>query len=170
MSVAAKLAKNGSGKDVGEILSISKLAFRYDMDRATVRKRIAELGLLPVEEKAKEKLYELTPRLDAVLSETDTKLAAAKLQKELAQARIAEIKANEMEGELAPVGEFIDAVQKIFNQMFQEIAVRQPQRLGGKLAKAKTSAEAAAIIRADTAKIFATLRNDHTKFLAKGKK
>lgn len=168
MSVAAKLAKNGNGqKAKGQLLNISQLAFRFDLDRATTRKRLKEAGIEPVEEKAKEKLYELTERIASILDQADAKLADAKRRDIEAAAKLKEIKVMEAEGELAPVGEFIDAVQKIFNQMYQEIAVRQPQRLGGKLAKAKTSAEASAIIRADTAKIFATLRSDHTKFLGK---
>lgn len=172
MSVAAAKAKTNGRVSLPEFerLSISALGQRFDLDRATVRTRLREAGILPVEEKAKEKLFELTPRLYALLDETDTKLAAAKLQKMLADARIAEIKAAEAEGDLVPAGEFLDVVQKVFGGLFQDLAVRQPARLANKLFKAKTVSEVSAILRTDTTRRMEMLKTDWARYLGNEKK
>lgn len=150
-----------------ERLNISKLAFRFDLDRATVRKRITDATIEPVDEKAKEKIYNLTPKLEAILNQTNAKLDDAKLRKESAMARLKEIEVAEAEGEMAPVSEFMDAVQKLFHAMYQEMTVRQPQRLANKLAKARTAVEVTQILKADTSNVFSRLRSDHEKFLKK---
>lgn len=171
MSTAAVKAKtNGNGKADIELLSLSKLAMRFDLDRSTARKRLQEAGIEPSKEKATEKLFELTPRVEMVLGATNSKLDAAKLQKTLADARLAEIKVQQFEEDLAPRGEFMDVLQKIFSALFQDLAVRQPSKISAKLFKAKTSSEVAAILRNDTTRAFTSIRNDWEKFLGNGKK
>src|SRR4051812_37453083 len=111
MAGAVKLATKGNGKSGHERRNVSQLAFRFDLDRGTVRKSLQDAGIEPVSEKAKEKLYELTPELIEVLEQADKLLDEAKLRKETAVARQNEIKVAVLEGELAPVGEFTDMVQ-----------------------------------------------------------
>jgi DNA-binding transcriptional ArsR family regulator len=166
-AVAAKPAKNGNGTGEFERKNVSQLAFRFDLDRGTVRKRLMDAGIIPIDEKAKEKLYELTDRLIEVLERPDKLLDEAKLRKETAVARQQEIKASIAEGEVASVAEFTDAVQRLFASMHKELAVRMPKQLAARLAKAKTPAEASKILGLYVTKVFTDLRDDHQKFLKK---
>lgn len=168
-ATATAKTRNGNGK-AAELKNISQLAFRFDLDRTTVRKRILAAGIVPVKELAKEKLYLLDDRLTTVLERTDEKLSEAKLRRESANARIAELKAMEAEGEMASVAEFTDTVQRLFGAMHKEIAVRLPKQIAGRLAKAKTPSDASAILTRELNKIFTGLREDHSKFLNKPKR
>jgi hypothetical protein len=165
MAGAVKLATKGNGKSGHERRNVSQLAFRFDLDRGTVRKRLQDAGIEPVSEKAKEKLYELTPELIEVLEQADKLLDEAKLRKETAVARQNEIKVAVLEGELAPVGEFTDMVQRLFGAMHKEIAIRFPKRVAARLQKAKSAADISAIMNRELNKIFTDLREDHSKFL-----
>jgi hypothetical protein len=164
-AVAAKLAKNGNGSGDFERKNVSQLAFRFDLHRATVRTRLMEAGIAPVDEKAKEKLYELTSELVSALEKDDKLLDEAKLRKETAVARQQEIKVAMLEGEVAPVSEFLDTVQRLFGSMHKELAIRMPKQLAARLAKAKTPAEASKILAVYVTKVFTNLRDDHQKFL-----
>ncbi len=169
MAVAVKAKTNGNSEAaIGEceILSLSKLAFRFDLDRATVRTRLEEAGIVPVEARAKEKLFELTPRLEKILDQSNTKLTAAKLQRELANARLAEIKVGEAEGDLAPVGEFTDVVQRLFGGNYKEM-VRMIKRWAPRMVKMKNVAEAEKFMLTDYQKFSNSLRSDFEKFLVK---
>lgn len=148
-----------------ERFSISKLAMRFDMDRVTCKKRLNEAGIQPVEVKARETLYELTPRVEVVLGKTDNALEAAKLRKEIADADLKEQKLAQLAGELVPIGDVIDIVQRLFGVMHKEVAVRQPKRLIGRIRKAKTAAAADKVWKVDTDRIFRTLREDFEKVL-----
>lgn len=148
-----------------ERLSMMGLARRFDLDRETVRKRLDEAGIIPVSEKAKEKLYELTPRLRSVLAKTNEKLDEVKLRKESAAAELAEIKLKEARDELVSRDEFLDLLNQIFGAMYQETAVRLPQRIAAKLHKAKSSKDVHTVLKREIEKIFSDLRADHSKFL-----
>jgi hypothetical protein len=166
-AVAAKLAKNGNGSGNVERKNVSQLAFRFDLDRGTVRKRLMGAGIEPVDQKAKEKLYDMTTDLVALLEQPDKLLDEAKLRKETAVARQQEIKAAILEGEMAPVAEFTDTVQRLFGAMHKELAVRMPKTLAARLAKAKTPAEVSKILGLYVTKVFTNLRDDHQQFLGK---
>jgi hypothetical protein len=165
-AVAAKLAKNGNGSNA-ELLSISKIAMRCGLDRATCRKRLDIHAFQPAEVKEKEKLYLFDAAMEAALTESQDKLTDVKIRKETAAAQIAEIKVKQQMGELAPVGEFMDTVQRLFGAMHKEIAVRLPKQLAARLAKAKTPAETSRILSVSINKVFTDLRDDHQKFLVK---
>lgn len=159
------LAKKLPNLEAYERLNISKLAMRFDLDRITVRKRIIDAGIEPIEEKAREKIYELTPDLDAVLGKVNDRLEQAKLRVVTADAELREAKAAQMRGDLVPAAEVTDNVQRLFGAMHKEIAVRMPKEIASKLAKAKTAPQVAAIIKAATDKRFKMLRDDFEKYL-----
>jgi hypothetical protein len=163
-SVAVKLAKNVNGSKA-EMLSISKIAMRCGLDRATCRKRLDANGFEPAEVKEKEKLYLFDAAMDAALTESQDKLTDVKIRKESAMAREKEIKVAQLEGELAPVGEFMDTVQRLFGAMYKEFFVRMPDQLASRLAKSKTPAEVKKILKDFTQRKFTDLRDDHQKFL-----
>jgi len=167
-TIPAKSASN-SGRPKYELLSISKLAFRFDLDRATVRKRIAEARIEPVSVAAREKLYELTPRLEAVLEQIDAQLTEAKLRKESAQARIAELKVAEAEGELISVSEVEEYLQKLFRALHQEVCIRFPRQIARAVNNAPDAAAVAGILGTRLDSIFSRLREDHGSLMGKSR-
>lgn len=170
MMAGTQTAKTQTARPRFEVVTIAELGRRYDLDRASVRKYLREAGIEPVSIKAKEKLFEITPQLDKVLDQTDTKLTEAKLRKENADARLKEIKLAEAEGELAPVGEFTEYVQALFGAMHKEMAVRMPQRLAPRLGKAKTASDAKKVLTVEVNHIFKVLRENHETYLRETKR
>lgn len=146
-------------------LSISQLAFRFELDRATVRKRLQKANIEPHSEREKEKLYLLTPELEQILAETNDGLDAVKLRKETADAELKEIKVAEARGETASVAEFTEVVQQLFGAMHKKLAVQLPKRVSLRLSKAATQAEISRILTQEIGKEFTDLRNNHKKFL-----
>lgn len=153
----------------GELLSISKIAMRCNLDRATCRKRLDLNGYTPESEKNKEKLYRFDKEMEATLTESQDKLTDIRIRKETADAQLKELKVREANGELAPVAEFVDAVQKIFSALYQDIAVRQPSKIASKLHRAKSQAEIAGILKAENTRAFTAIRRDFGKYLGEGK-
>lgn len=143
-----------------ERLNISKLAFRFELDRATVRKRIGDAAIEPFDVKAKEKTYELTPRLAAVLAKIDSPFDEAKLRSVTADAQLREIKVAQAEGQLVPLTEMIDLTQRLFGSMHRELAVRMPKEISRRLAKETTSAAVQKILKAAADRRFKTLRDN----------
>jgi hypothetical protein len=169
-AIAVKLAKNGNGNgraDHHEDLSISAIARRCGLDRATTRQRLDANGYKPIDEQAKLKIFRFDAEMDATLTETKDKLTDVRIRKELAAAKKIELQNAEAEGELAPVAEFIDVVQRIFGSLHKEIAIRQPRRLAARLTKAKTAADVNKILTHDSNGIFKVLREDFEKYLGK---
>lgn len=148
-----------------ERLSTSKLAFRFDLDRATVTKRLELAKIAPVEAKAKLRLYELTPKLEAVLSAIHDPLAEVKLRAATADAMYREAKVAAMTGDLVPLIEAQELTQRIFSTLHRDIVIQLPKRLGPRLARIKTAAEATKLLKQETEKIFRNLRNDPEGFL-----
>lgn len=148
-----------------ERLNISQLAEDFDLDRASVRKRIQEAGIEPVEEKAKEKIYEVSPRLAAILSDVKSPMSEARLRKETADAELKEMKLAEMRGDLVPIADAIERVQAIVTKMYKEVALMMPKRVGPRCAKAKTAAEVTKIVKVEVGKIFAKLREADEDFV-----
>jgi len=148
-----------------ELLSIQKIAFRCGLDRATCKKRLDAHGYEPETNEAKLKLYRFDADMEAALTEVNDKLGEVRIRKETAQAQLFEIKAMQQSGELVPIGEVVDATQKLFSAMHKEIAVRMPKELSARLAKAKTSADVQKIIKTAVDRRFKSLRDDFESYL-----
>lgn len=141
-------------------MNISQLELRFSLDRITVRKRLREAEIEPAEVKAKEKIFEVTPELEAALRKADTGLDEAKRRRESANAELVEIKVQQAKGELVPMGEVVDIVQRLFGAMHKQVAVRMPQAIATRLVKAKTKADVTRIIKNAVDRDFKTLRED----------
>lgn len=163
MTVAAKLAR---GKDYEE-LSISAIARRCGLDRATTRQRLDANKYKPIDEQAKLKLYRFDAEMDATLTETKDKLTDVRIRKEMAAARKIELQNAEIEGELAPVAEFVDVIQRVFGSLHKEVVIRMPRRLSARLAKAKTSSDVSKLLTKDLDGVFKVLAEDFEKYLGK---
>lgn len=153
-----------------ERLNISQLAEEFDLDRASVRKRIQEAGIEPVETKAKLTIYELNQRLAAILSDVKSPMNEARLRKETAAAEKIEMQNAIARGELVQMGDAIERMQAILTAMYKEFGIHQPKRLASRLAKAKTVAEISKILKGDNDKIFARLREKDGEFVPVMKK
>lgn len=148
-----------------KIFNISELAQGFKLDRATVKKRLDAAGVQPVERKAKEVRYRLDEDLEEILLAVDADFEAERLRKMTAEADLKEMQAARERGETASVREFQEIVQALFGGLYKEIAVRFPKKIGGKASRAKTPAEASAIIQHGLNEIFVSVRNDFTKYL-----
>ena len=104
-------------------------------------------------------------RLAFTEEQVNDKLGEVRIRKETAQAQLFEIKAMQQSGELVPIGEVVDATQKLFSAMHKEIAVRMPKELSARLAKAKTSADVQKIIKTAVDRRFKSLRDDFESYL-----
>lgn len=150
-----------------ERLNISQLAEEFDLDRASVRKRIQEAGIEPVEVKAKLTVYELNQRLASILSDVNSPLSEAKLRRETANAEKIEMQNAIARGELVPIDKTIERVQSVMSKMYKEFTQMQPKRLASRLVKAKTAAEVSKVLKIDTDKIFFRLREHDEEFVPK---
>lgn len=149
------------------IFNISELAQGFNLNRETVAKRLRLAGIAPVEKKAKETLYKLDARLEEILIAADADIEAERLRKISAEADLKEMQAQQLRGELAPVSEFQEIVQALFGGLYKEIAVRFPKKVAARCARAKTAAEAAALLQQQLNGIFLAIRNDFSAFLVK---
>lgn len=145
--------------------SISKLAMRFDLDRATVRKYLDEAGIKPVEEKEKGKLYELSEDLEAALNAQTKPIDAAKLRKEKAEAALRELKLAEATGEMCSVADFTQVVQMLFGNLHKKTCVHLPKTIAKKLKKAKSETEITRILEKELSAVFTELRENYKKFL-----
>lgn len=150
------------------LYSISRLAEYFDVDRATMRKRLDESGVKAVSEKAKEKLFRFEEAEAAMLEAGDDPLLdEAKRRKLTAEAKLKEIQVKREEEDLLPRREVEDLVQKLFTAMFQRVAVRMPRELAPQLAKAENTAQMIAILQTSVEKIFNDLRTNHQSLFSR---
>jgi len=150
-----------------ERLNISQLGEEFDLDRASVRKRIQEAGIEPVETKAKEKIYEVNQRLAAVLSTVKSPINEAKLRRETAAADKLEMQNAMLRGELVPMHEASEMIRSIVGKIFQELTAAQGKRIDAKLAKARTVIDVKKIRNGDNQMIMKRLRANFAEFIGK---
>lgn len=169
MATATARSRNGNGRPRTELLSISKIAMRCGLDRATAKKRLMLAGYEPEQVREKEKLYRFDAEMEAALTEVNDKLVDVKIRKETAMAHLAEMKAMQQNGELIAVSEVEDYLQRLFKALHQEVCVRFPKRVAGQMSKAKTAGEASEILTAGLGGIFNKVREDHGSLMVNGR-
>lgn len=154
-----------------ELISISEIARRCKLDRATVTSRLEDLGYEPDESStAKNQLYYFDDEMEfAVKSAKDT-LTAIKIRQLRADAQMKELKYAEARGDLVEINLAIERVQQVMTRLYKELTQMQPKRLASRLVKAKTTAEVTKIIKADTDKVFSRLRENDEAFVPAVKK
>lgn len=152
--------------DESELLNVSKIAMRCGIHRQTCQARLDDLGYEPEIVKAKEKLYRCDAEMiEAVKAAKDT-LSAVKIRDLRASATLKELKLDEARGELVPMGEVIETVQKVMTAVHKAFSLQMPKRLSGKLARCKTTPEVSKILKAETDRIFTALRGNFEEFIA----
>jgi hypothetical protein len=145
------------------LYSISALSRKFKLDRATVRERLENAEIEPVQTKAKEKLYLLD---DVEIALSQSEMNEAKLRKLDLEADIKELEYKIKSGEFASVAEFTEVTQAIFSRLQKKLAVQLPGRIASKLHNANSSADVAAILKNEIAKEFDSLRENFQKYLA----
>lgn len=148
-----------------ELLSIQKIAFRVNLNRATCKKRLDEFGYEAETDTAKLKLYRFDAKMEADLTETNDAMRDVKIRQFTADARLREIKVEREMGNLVPMVEVVDTIQRLFSSMHKEIGVRMPKEIASRLAKAKTSADVQKVLKTATDRRFKVLRDDFETML-----
>lgn len=149
-----------------ELLSMSEIAKRLKLDRATVRSRLDDLGYEPdPSSTAKNHLYPFNAEMEFALKAAKDTVSAMKIRVMRADAQTKELKLAEARGELVPMHEVIEIVQKIGVAIYQEFTIRQPKRIGTKLAKAKNITEVKKILKIDTTRVMKILRENFEGFI-----
>jgi DNA-binding IclR family transcriptional regulator len=153
-------------KNEAELLSISEIAKRLKLDRATVRSRLEDLGYQAHESStAKLQLFEFDGEMEFAVKAAKDSLTAAKIRDTRATYELKELKLARERGELVPASEMVDIVQRITSTLYLEYTQRMPKRIGNKLAKAKTPASVKAILKADSDRTMKMLRENFEAFL-----
>jgi hypothetical protein len=149
-----------------ELLSISEIAKRLKLDRATVRSRLEDLGYQAHEDSTpKLQLFEFDGEVEFAVKAAKDSLTAAKIRDTRATYELKELKLARERGELVPASEMVDIVQKIVSTIYLEYTQRMPKRAGNKLAKAKTPATVKAVLKSESDKVMKLLRENFEAFL-----
>lgn len=147
-----------------EELSISQIAERCDLDRATTKKRLEHHGYKPISVKAKLKLYRFDVVMKAKLTAKADVLTDIRARKETAAAEKIEIEVATKRGELVPAAEFLDVVQRLFGGQYKE-QIRIFKRLAPRLAKMKSAPDIERLLLTEYQKFSNSLRADFKKFV-----
>jgi hypothetical protein len=149
-----------------ELISLSEIARRLKLDKATVRSRLEDLGYEPDESSTEKlKLFPFDGEMEYAIKAAKDSLTTAKIRDTRATYQLKELKLAEARGELVPMHEAIELVQKIVGTLYQEQVIRQPKRIGAKLAKAKNVTAVKKILKTDCDKIMKQLRDNYEEFI-----
>ena len=165
--MAAAVAKKTESTNEPLLLSISEIAKRLKLDRATVRSRLEDLGY-QADPSSTEKLqlFAFDGEMEFAVKAAKDSLTAAKIRDTRATYELKELKLARERNELVPATEMTDIVQRIVSTIYQEYTQRMPKRIGNKLAKAKTPAAVKSILKIDSDKTMKLLRENFEAFLA----
>lgn len=152
-----------------ELLSISKLAERFELDRATVRKRLAAASVAPRRETKREKLYAVA-EVEAYLSNVGDPLEAARLRKLQQESDLLELRLARERGELVSAQEVGDELQEVFKRLYQRLAVQYPREIAQQLYKAESPGQITDIMRHDMGRFFNEIREDYTSLFREDKR
>lgn len=167
-SAAANTVKSEAplGPNGHPLLSLSKLAEYCDIDRSVARKKLHAAKIKPDRSEAKLKLYELSPEVEDLLSESgNPKLDEVKLREAEASARLKELKVDRESGRLVDFDEACDTFGKAIKGLYDRLKVDYPPKAGPRLHKLKTGRDITAALRRDFDKIFGEFRSDFRRFI-----
>ena len=156
-----------------ELISISEIARRCGINRATCAARLDDLGYEPDETNPagpNAKLFAFDDEMMFSLKAAKDSLSAAKIRDIRASSQLKELKLAEARGELVPMADAVERVQEIMTRMYKEFTQQQPKRLASRLAKATTAAAVSKLLKTDTDKIFGRLRENDEQFVPKMKR
>lgn len=160
-AVAVKIEPKGAW------LNESEIAKEVKLHRQTVASRLDDLGYEPDPERSKVKLkvYWFDDEMEFALKSAKDSLSAMKIRQMRAAAEKIEMQNAQVRGDLVPVHETVDIVQKIVQKIYQEFTVQQPKRIAPKLAKAKNTVAVRKVLKTDTDRIMKMLRENFERFI-----
>lgn len=146
-----------------ELLSLTQLAARLRVNRATLSRKLSGLPHTPGAKGAR--LYQLS-EVEALLeAERDPALGEARRRKVEAEAALLELRLRRERGQVVPVSEVRDYAQRLFKALHNRIGVRFPTEISSQLYRAESPAHVAEVLQKELGRIFNDLREDHTRFL-----
>lgn len=150
-----------------ELLSISEIARRCGINRATAAARLDDLGYEPDDSStAKLQLFWFDDEMMFSVKAAKDSLTAAKIRKTRAEVEKIEMQNAQARGELVPMHEAAEIVRSIVQAIYQEYTVRQPKRVAAKLAKAKNVMTVKKTLKVDNDRIMKSLRENFERFIA----
>ena len=149
-----------------ELLPISEIARRCGINRATCAARLDDLGYQADETStAKNQLFPFDDEMEFSIKAAKDSLSAAKIRDIRASSQLKELKLARERGELVPMHEVVEIIQRIVLTIYQEYTIRQPKRIGTKLAKAKNVVAVKKIQKADNDRIMKLLKANFEEFI-----
>jgi len=151
-----------------KLLSISEIARRLKLDKATVRSRLDDLGYEPdASSTEKLKLFPFDDEMEFSIKAAKDSLSAAKIRDLRVKTEINEIKLAEARKELVPMYEAAEMIRSIVGKVYQELTAAQGKRIDAKLAKARTVTDVKKIRNGDNQMIMKRLRANFAEFIGK---
>jgi transcriptional regulator with XRE-family HTH domain len=142
-----------------EKLNLSELATRFNLDRATVAKRLADAAFTQGPKNSK--LYEVEEVAELLTAAEDSpELERAKTRRAIADAEKAELIVAKLKGELVDRVAVMGEVQEIFSRLYQTIAVQYPRRHAGRLSKLSAQ-DLAKKMQADLMSVFNEIAEEY---------
>lgn len=149
-----------------ELISLSEVARRCGLDKATVRSRLEDLGYEPDESStAKLKLFPFDSEMEFALKSAKDTVSAMRIRGMRADAQLKELKLAEQRSELVPIVEVVDISQRIVKTLYDEITTRMPKRIAPDLVKAKTIAAVRKVLKTDMDRTMKLLRTNFERFI-----
>lgn len=150
-----------------QLLSISEIARRCGINRATASARLEDLGYEPdaSSNRKNQKLYPFDDEMQLALRSARDTISATRIRDMRAAAQTKEFKLAVMRQEFVPMEEVTDIIQRIVSNIYQEFTIRQPKRIAARLAKAKNVPAVKKALKADADRIMKNLRENFERFL-----
>jgi hypothetical protein len=145
------------------LLSLSKLAEHFDLDRAVVRRRLNEKEIQPVVNEEKKKLYELMPELEEAVEGNTRRAELDAVEQEL-DIEWKKTRLLHKRGELIEFDKAADTFTKVAKGLYDRF-LQYSTKAGPRLHKCKSQRDVSLALRRDFEKIFGELRIDFRRFI-----
>lgn len=144
----------------GILYSITDLARKFKVDRATIREKL--LDIEPKKTEGRTKLYDLD-EVEDILNRDEYDFARTrKLQ---AEADTKELELKIKIGKYASIEEFKNVTQKLFGKLHKKCCIQIPRAIASRLLQAENTAEILEILTQEYGHEFDNLRADFSKYL-----
>lgn len=153
-------------KPQGELLSITQVAKRCKLDRATCRNRLDDLGYeADPTSTEKNQLYWFDDEVEFAIKSAKDAASAFKIRGMRAVAETKEFDLAVKRGDYVLMVEAVELVRRVVGTLYQEATVRQPKRIAANLAKAKNVTAVKKILKTDNDRIMKSLRENFERFI-----
>jgi hypothetical protein len=152
-----------AGDTPADLYSLRQLAGLLKVDRNRLAERVRDLESFQGPHGSR--LYSLSAVEEALADDPDPDLKEARLRKLRAEAGLAELKLQRERGEVVNYRDVLSDQLEVFRHFHLLFTVTVPQRLGQRLAVAKTAGVAEEILRVELAREFQEFRTECAQYL-----